>query len=124
MTPVHQATRLQAARQNASRAYQSGSDRRSLREQEADVFRRMVGALRHARGEADVAVRTRALSDNRRLWTAVTDLVRDPENRLPLALRASIASIGGAVQREMDGPEPDFDFLISVNENLAAGLGA
>jgi hypothetical protein len=27
-----------------------------------------------------------------------------------------------AVQREMDSPAPDFDFLIAVNENIAAGL--
>ena len=106
----------------AARAYQTSADRRSLREQEADVFRRVVGALRRARTADDAMVQTRALSDNRRLWLAVTDLVRDPSNQLPVPLRASIISIGAAVQREMDGAEPDWDFLISVNENLAAGL--
>ena len=106
----------------AARAYQSSVDRRSLREQEADVFRRVVGALRDARRQNNDVVRTRALADNRRLWVAVTDLVRDPDNQLPVPLRASIVSIGAAVQREMEAPEPDFEFLISVNENLAAGL--
>ena len=106
----------------ATRAYQNSADRRSLREQEADVFRRVVGTLRHARTADDQVAQARALADNRRLWTAVTDLVRDPENQLPLPLRASIVSIGAAVQREMDGPEPDWNFLISINENLAAGL--
>ena len=106
----------------AARAYQTSADRRSLREQEADVFRRVVGTLRHARSANDSIAQARALSDNRRLWTAVTDLVRDPENQLPVPLRASIVSIGVAVQREMSGPTPDWDFLISVNENLAAGL--
>jgi len=27
-----------------------------------------------------------------------------------------------AVQREMDRETPDFDFLIAINENIAAGL--
>ena len=107
---------------HAARAYRSSADRRSLREQEADVFRRVVGALRQARTLDDQTAQARALADNRRLWTAVTDLVRDPANQLPVPLRASIASIGVAVQREMDGLEPDWEFLISVNENLAAGL--
>ena len=105
----------------AARAYQTSIERRSLREQEADVFRRVIGALRQANG-ASAGERVRALSDNRRLWTAVGDLVRDPQNGLPVPLRASIASIGLAVQREMELPDPDFAFLISVNENLAAGL--
>ncbi len=52
----------------------------------------------------------------------VTDLMRDPDNALPEALRASIISVGRSVQREMDGDTPDFDFLISINENIAAGL--
>jgi hypothetical protein len=33
-----------------------------------------------------------------------------------------MVSVGLAVQREMDRAAPDFDFLISVNENIAAGL--
>ena len=107
---------------HAARAYQSSADRRSLREQEADVFYRVVGVLRRAFAADSPMIQTRALADNRRLWTAVTDLVRDPTNQLPMSLRASIISIGAAVQREMDVPEPDWEFLISVNENLAAGL--
>jgi hypothetical protein len=31
--------------------------------------------------------------------------------------------VGIAVEREMDGDEPDFGFLIAVNEAIAAGLG-
>jgi flagellar biosynthesis regulator FlaF len=37
-------------------------------------------------------------------------------------LRASIVSVGLIVQREMDREAPDFDFLIAINENIAAGL--
>jgi len=105
----------------AAKAYAAASVFRSQREQEADVFRRAIGALKASRG-ADPIKLVRALADNRRLWTAVTDLVRDPENALPVPLRASILSVGLAVQREMDRDRPDFDFLIEINEQLAAGL--
>lgn len=105
----------------AARAYESASTHRSQREQEADVFRRAIGALKSARN-ADALQRVRALADNRRLWMAVGDLMRDPTNNLPAPLRASIVSVGLAVQREMDRDIPDFGFLIAINENIAAGL--
>jgi flagellar protein FlaF len=105
----------------AARAYENSASHRSLREQEADVFRRANGALRSAR-EKGAIPRIRALADNRRLWLAVLDLLRDPANALPSELRASIVSVGLAVQREMDRDQPDFDFLIAINENIAAGL--
>lgn len=105
----------------AARAYEASSSHRSLREQEADVFRRSTAALRAAR-ELGPVQRVRALADNRRLWMAVLDLLRDPANALPDTLRGSIVSVGLAVQREMDRDAPDFDFLIGVNENIATGL--
>ena len=43
---------------------------------------------------------------------------------LPPDLRASIVSVGIAVQREMTRDNPDLDFLISINDNIAAGLAA
>ena len=105
----------------AARAYEAAATHRSQRQQEADVFRRAIGALKAARN-GDAIRRVRALADNRRLWMVLADLLRDPENALPVALRASILSVGLAVQREMDRDAPDFGFLIAVNENLAAGL--
>jgi flagellar biosynthesis regulator FlaF len=105
----------------ATRAYESASVHRSQRDQEADVFRRVIGALRAARNDGPVG-RVRALADNRRLWIAVTDLMRDPESTLHAPLRAGIISVGLTVQREMDKESPDFDFLISINENITAGL--
>ena len=105
----------------AVHAYGAAVSHRSQRQQEADVFRRAIGALKAAR-EGDAIRRVRALADNRRLWMAITDLMRDPDNALPLELRASIMSVGLAVQREMDQESPDFGFLIAVNEDLAAGL--
>ncbi len=106
---------------HATRAYEAASVRRSQREQEADVFRRATGALRSARDGSPIA-RVRALADNRRLWITVNDLMRDPLSTLPGPLRAGIISVGLAVQREMDREEPNFDYLITINEQIAAGL--
>jgi len=105
----------------ASQAYQASSAHRNPREQEADIFRQAIGALRSARTQGLIP-QVRALADNRRLWMSVIDLVSDPTNSLPDGLRASIISVGLAVQREMDADKPNFDFLIGVNENIAAGL--
>jgi flagellar protein FlaF len=102
-------------------AYKSASRYRSQREQEADVFLHATAALKDARS-APAIQQIRALADNRRLWITVTDLMRDPENALPESLRAAIISVGLTVQREMDREAPDFGFLISINENIAAGL--
>jgi flagellar biosynthesis regulator FlaF len=112
-----------SAHQHAAQAYRSAASHRSLREQEADVFRRANGALRAARN-ASAADRARAIADNRRLWLLVSDLVLDPENALPVPLKAGLASIARTVQVEVRRPQPDFDFLIAINENIAAGLSA
>jgi flagellar biosynthesis activator protein FlaF len=105
----------------AARAYQTAATHRSQREQEADVFRRASGALKASR-DANAIRRVQAIADNRRLWSVVVDLMRDPTNALPPDLRASIVSVGIAVQREMERDSPDFEFLIAINENIAAGL--
>ncbi|MBV8914280.1 MAG: hypothetical protein JOZ05_14715 [Acetobacteraceae bacterium] len=107
---------------HAQRAYGAAASCRNLREQEADVFRRVNGALRAARSAGPIQ-RVRALADNRRLWSAVSDLLRDPANALPRELRAALVSVGITVQRELDGDKPDLEFLIAVNEHIAAGLG-
>ena len=106
---------------NASRAYQARSADRNPREQEADVFRRATAALRLAESGSEID-RVRAVSDNKLLWSTVGVLMRDPENALPSALRASIISVGLAVQRELDRSEPDLSFVIGINEQITAGL--
>ena len=114
---------MQNGMTHAVKAYAASSAHRSVRAQEADVFRRATAALRKGR-DANRVVQVRAIADNTRLWTTVIDLMRDPANALPDALRASIVSVGLAVQREMQRDAPDFDFLIGVNEDIAAGLSA
>ncbi|MBE9605002.1 flagellar biosynthesis regulator FlhF [Acetobacteraceae bacterium H6797] len=108
---------------NAARAY--GASRAGLdpRLQEADVFRRVSGALRLSRDD-DGPRRARALADNRRLWLAVGGVVQDPTNALPVDLRAQIASVSHAVLRELNEPQPDLDFLIDINDMLAIGLSS
>ena len=106
---------------HAAQSYRAAASSRSVREQEADVFRRITGLLRASRTAGDLD-QTRALADNQQLWTMMRALARDPENRLEAALKAALISISMAVQREMDRKSPDFDFLIAVNENIAAGL--
>ena len=108
---------------HAMRAYQVAADSRSLRAQEADVFFRATGALRNAR-HGEPVDKVRAIADNQRLWLTVLGLVQDPANQLPAPVRASLISVGRSVQREMDQPAPDFEFLIAVNENIAAGLAS
>lgn len=105
----------------AVRAYRAASAHRSPREQEADVFRRVTGALRAAQKGTEME-QVKALADNTRLWMMVGNLLRDPANALPEALRASVISVGQALQREMQQPAPDFAFLIAVNEDITAGL--
>ena len=107
--------------QSAARAYQASASNRSMKAQEADVFYRTNGALRAAQRGSPVD-RVRAVADNRRLWLTVMGLVQDPANLLPSGVRAALTSVGHSVQRAMDNPSPDFEFLIAVNENIAAGL--
>jgi flagellar protein FlaF len=106
---------------HAIQAYKTAARYRSQRDQEADVFRQATSALKGAKDGGPIQ-QIRALTDNRRLWTTVGDLLRDPGNALPEPLRAGLLSVGMTVQREMDQEVPDFDFLISINENIAAGL--
>lgn len=112
---------MQNSMRNATQAYAASTSRRSPRAQEADVFRYANAMLRRAESEAAQA---RALADNRRLWTTVIDLMKDPSNALPMELRASIVSVGLSVQREMERSRPDLEFLIAVNEDIAAGLAS
>ena len=105
---------------NAANAYRKTAAYRSSREQEAEVFWRVNAKLRNSAQNTLEAAR--ALADNERLWITVMDLLRDPTNRLPAETRATLLSIGHAVRREVRAPEPDYAFLIGINEQVGAGL--
>jgi flagellar biosynthesis regulator FlaF len=91
------------------------------KQMEAEVFARATRAVRAAEGAGPLAV-ARAIADNRRLWDAVHDVVLDPENAMPHALRAQIASVALAVIRECESDAPDLGFIAETNEHFAAGL--
>ncbi len=86
------------------------------------MFYRANAALRRAKTTESRIVRVRALADNDRLWMTVIGVSRDPLNALPAEIRAKLVSVGLAVQREMQREAPDIDFLLAINENVAAGL--
>jgi flagellar biosynthesis regulator FlaF len=102
----------------------AGSYRRQLtpKQMEAEVYARATRALREAMDNENPAILARALADNRRLWDAVLAAVIDPSNRLPVPLRAQIASLARSVLRECDAESPDTDLIIEVNEQIAAAL--
>jgi len=105
----------------ASRAYAAASVNRTVRQQEADLFRLVIARMQASR-QAGTIAQIRALADNRRLWAAVSDLMRDDTNTLPPETRAGLVSISLCVQREMDADEPNLEFLITINKHIAAGL--
>ena len=106
---------------HARRAYQMTRQAMDPREQEADVFRRVTGALKAAL-EKDGIARARAIADNRRLWIALDASLRHPANLLPKETRVTMIQVGRTVMREMENSAPDLAFLIEINEQLTSGL--
>jgi flagellar biosynthesis regulator FlaF len=104
-----------------ARGYGATQRVRTLREQEADVFRRVNYGLKAALN-GDAIDRARAVSDNRRLWFAIEAALVNPDNQLPEITRVGIMRLGRGVQREMDNQEPDIEFLININDQMIAGL--
>jgi flagellar biosynthesis activator protein FlaF len=106
---------------HARRAYHMTRQAMDPREQEADVFRRVTGALKAAL-EKDGIARARAIADNRRLWIALDASLRHPANLLPQETRVTMIQVGRTVMREMENAAPDLAFLIEINEQLTSGL--
>jgi flagellar protein FlaF len=103
------------------RGYGATQRTRTLREQEADVFRRVNYGLKAALN-GDAIDRARAIADNRRLWFAIEAVLVNPDNQLPEITRVGIMRLGRGVQREMENQEPDVEFLININDQMIAGL--
>jgi flagellar protein FlaF len=106
---------------HARRAYQMTRQAMDPREQEADVFRRVTGALKVALDKDGIA-RARAIADNRRLWIALDASLRHPANQLPQDTKVTMIQVGRTVMREMENAAPDLAFLIEINEQLTSGL--
>lgn len=95
--------------------------RLSTKQMEAEVFARANRSIREAESSGPLG-RARAIADNRRLWDAVQAAVLDPTNGLPAELRASIVGVAIAVVRECGAEQPDFGFIMEMNDHFAAAL--
>ncbi|HEY8163068.1 MAG: flagellar biosynthesis regulator FlaF [Methylocystis sp.] len=97
------------------------------RQREKELLEKGVKLLSMARIRGAKTVESfEATHFMRSLWsTLVLDLGND-ENRLPVALRASLISIGIWILRELDkidsGESANFDGLIEINRTIADGL--
>ena len=103
----------------ALKAYGSAATLRNQRDQDAEVVRKVSGALRRA---SDEISRSRALADTRMLWQTILAASHDPRNPLPIKLRAQIVSVAQSVLRAAVLEAPDIAFLIEINDNFANGL--
>lgn len=91
----------------------------------AKVTRRMEAAF--ADCESHVSDRVAALHDNRRLWQAAAIACASDDNALAPALRASLVSLAGFVDRhtsEVLGGAAEPSVLVEINRRVAAGLSA
>ena len=96
---------------------------------EAMVFAKVTRRLEIAFADdaGHVSERVAALHDNRRLWQAAAIACASDDNALEPALRASLVSLAGFVDRhtsEVLGGAAEPDVLFEINRRVAAGLGA
>jgi flagellar biosynthesis regulator FlaF len=95
--------------------------RPGLRGAEAAAFRQAVALLEEAR-RGGHAARAAAILTTGLLWDAVLLASADPASALPPPLRRELASLARNVLKEVNGPAPDLDFLITVNGQVLSGL--
>ena len=110
------------------RAYQQAATRaENPREMEYRLFGQVTRALMDAsRAPADdIATRIDALDWNRKVWSALATDCSQPENQLPMEMRASIISLSLWVGRHSSAvmrKEEDFEPLIEINRMIMQGL--
>jgi flagellar protein FlaF len=68
-----------------------------------------------------------AIAFNRKIWTVLATSVVKPENPLPDAIKRNVANLAVFILSHsvstLADPKPEsLDILISINQNLAAGL--
>ena len=110
-------------------AYQRAAEQaEEPRQVEYRLFGLVTRALMEAaeRDDKDVGGRIKALHWNRRLWTTLAGDCANPDNALPVQVRANIISLGlwvdkhtSAVMRREEQIQP----LIDVNRMIMQGLG-
>lgn len=98
----------------------------SQRSFEARILRQVNYALRRSNETQDKIELARAVMQNHMIWQTFLWLVLDETNTLPIDLRRSLAIVAKSVLKEIDDnpiDKIDIDFLISVNDDIATGLG-
>lgn len=111
---------LQAYQQAAARA-------EAPRETEYRLFGQVTRALIQAAElpADDIKGRIDALDWNRRLWSALASDCSDPNNQLPVPLRAQIISLSLWVSRHTSAVirrEEEIEPLIDINRIMMGGL--
>lgn len=111
---------LQAYQQAAARA-------ENPKEAEYRLFGQVTRALMDAKAVPDSQFegRVEALDWNRRLWSALATDCSQPDNALPMALRAQIISISIWVGKHTSAVirrEEEIDPLIDINRIIMQGL--
>lgn len=115
-------------------AYQQ-VERESLsgRDLEASVLTRAAMRLQAVRNNWDDPKRDELLDEalryNQKLWTYLQTEVADPNNPLPAEVKANLLALSVFIDKRtfhlMAAPAPEkLDILISINQNIAAGLRA
>ena len=92
---------------------------------EAHVITDITARL--SRTSADFPTLVRAVHDNRRMWTTLAVDVADPDNGLPVSLRAQIFYLAEFTdhhsQKFLRG-EADLSALVDINTAVIRGLNA
>lgn len=110
-------------------AYQQAAQRtESPRSVEYRLFGQVTRALMEAAeaDPSDFATRIDALDWNRRVWSALATSCSDPDNALPLPVRAQIISLSLWVSRHSSAVmrrEEEIEPLIEINRIVMQGLG-
>lgn len=110
-------------------AYQQAAQRtESPRSIEYRLFGQVTRALMEAAeaDPSDFATRIDALDWNRRVWSALATSCSDPDNALPLPVRAQIISLSLWVSRHSSAVmrrEEEIEPLIEINRIVMQGLG-
>jgi flagellar protein FlaF len=102
---------------------------RSPRNAERDAFLRVTDALEKGQAvrNARFSQYASALHDNQRLWTVLGADVADPENGLPVELRARVFYLSDFTRnhtRKALRGEADAAALIEINRAMIAGLAS
>lgn len=110
-------------------AYQQAAQRtESPRSVEYRLFGQVTRALMEAAeaDPSDIATRIDALDWNRRVWSALATSCSDPDNALPMPVRAQIISLSLWVSRHSSAVmrrEEEIEPLIEINRIVMQGLG-